>query len=253
MITLFAVAPAVGGVVLERFTSSKAEQVPDVIVQRKVAILPNGTITPVLGLFGFVIVAEPLISVQTPVPTEGVLAAIVKFGLLHCGISAPASAVMSGLFVKVTSSVTEHIPFDTVHLTTVKVPTVTSIIVELKVLRSVIVPSPLTIDHDCVVVAGVLPFNVNVLLLHCVWSMPASAEIVLLLTLVKTTSSMAVQPPFVTVHLTVTVAPKETPDTVVLLLFGLEMVAVPLTTDHVPVAAMGDTALILNVALLQAV
>ena len=64
--------------------SSEAIQLLFVTVHLNVVLEP--TVTPVIvvvGLFVFVIVPGPLTIVQTPVPTEGVLAAIVKVLILQ--------------------------------------------------------------------------------------------------------------------------------------------------------------------------
>ena len=70
-------------------------QLPLLIVQRKVALLPAVTpVTVVVGLVVFVIVAVPAITVQVPVPTVGAFAAIVKVLVLHCSMSVPAAATV---------------------------------------------------------------------------------------------------------------------------------------------------------------
>jgi hypothetical protein len=79
-------------------TSSVDVQVPLVIVQRRVTVLPAVTpVTVVVAEEEVVIVAEPLTMLQAPVPVEGTLAAIVKVLLLHCVWSAPAAAVVGVL------------------------------------------------------------------------------------------------------------------------------------------------------------
>ncbi len=66
-------------------TSSEVVQVPLVIVQRNVAGVPAVTpVTPEVGEDGDVIVAEPLNTLQTPVPEVAVLPARVNDPLLHC-------------------------------------------------------------------------------------------------------------------------------------------------------------------------
>ena len=66
-------------------TSSVEEQVPLVIVQRSVALVPAGTpVTPEVAEEGVVMVAVPLTTLQVPVPTLAVLPASVKDPLLHC-------------------------------------------------------------------------------------------------------------------------------------------------------------------------
>ena len=54
------------------------------IVQRKVALVPAGTpVIPEVGDDAVVIVAVPVIKLQVPGPTAGVLPASVKFPLLQ--------------------------------------------------------------------------------------------------------------------------------------------------------------------------
>lgn len=66
-------------------TSSVDEQVPFVIVQRKVAEVPAVTaVIPEVGDEGEVIVAVPLTTLHAPVPVVAVLPASVKEPLLHC-------------------------------------------------------------------------------------------------------------------------------------------------------------------------
>jgi hypothetical protein len=70
---------------------------PLLIVHRKVAELPAGTpVTPELGAEGDVIVAVPETTDHNPVPTLGVLAAIVKLPLLQFAWSLPALDVVGG-------------------------------------------------------------------------------------------------------------------------------------------------------------
>jgi hypothetical protein len=66
-------------------TSSVEEaHTPLAIVQRKVTLLPAATpVTVVDGEEGEVMVADPLMIDQAPVPTVGVLAAMVNEEVLH--------------------------------------------------------------------------------------------------------------------------------------------------------------------------
>jgi hypothetical protein len=66
-------------------TSSEVEHVPLVIVHFNVADEPAGTpVTPEVAELGVVIVAEPLVTVHTPVPDVAALPASVKELVLHC-------------------------------------------------------------------------------------------------------------------------------------------------------------------------
>jgi hypothetical protein len=65
-------------------TSSVEEQVPLVVVQRKVAALPAVMpVTPEVGEVGVVMVAVPLTTVQRPEPRLGALPASVKVLVLQ--------------------------------------------------------------------------------------------------------------------------------------------------------------------------
>jgi len=78
-------AAVVGKASLVSTTVSEDVQVPLVVVQRSVALVPAGTpVTVELAEDGVVIVAVPLTSVQRPVPTLGALPVSVKEPLLHC-------------------------------------------------------------------------------------------------------------------------------------------------------------------------
>ena len=60
-----------------RVTSSKEEQEPLLIVQRKTEVPANKPVIPDKGLEGVVTLPLPEIFVHVPVPTEGVLPASV--------------------------------------------------------------------------------------------------------------------------------------------------------------------------------
>ena len=79
--------PADAGVTAASFvstTSSVDEQVPLVVVQRRVALVPAGTpVTLEVAEEDVVIVAVPLTTVQVPEPVVGTLPARVKVPLLH--------------------------------------------------------------------------------------------------------------------------------------------------------------------------
>ena len=92
-------APAsavLGRVLLVKITSSLLSgQLPFVIVQRKVALVPKGTpVTPLVAEPGVVTVAVPPTMLHAPLPTTAAFPARVKAGLLHCGMSVPALAVV---------------------------------------------------------------------------------------------------------------------------------------------------------------
>ncbi len=65
-------------------TSSNAEQVPLVTVHFNVTLVPATTpVMVVVGEFRSVMVAVPLTTVHTPVPTDGALCVMVKVDVLH--------------------------------------------------------------------------------------------------------------------------------------------------------------------------
>ncbi len=100
-------------------TSSKdSVQDPLAMVHLSVAELPAGSpLTPLVGSLALTMVsAGPAVCVHVPVPTAGELAAMVKSGVPHCGMSGPASAfVGSSKKLTVISSNPEHDPFASVH------------------------------------------------------------------------------------------------------------------------------------------
>ena len=75
---------AVGVAWLVKTTSSVEVHEPLVMVHRSVALEPAGTpVTPEVAEEDEVIVAVPLVTLQAPVPVEGVLPASVNEPLLH--------------------------------------------------------------------------------------------------------------------------------------------------------------------------
>ena len=56
---------------------------PLLMVQRRVAVVPEVKVTVDVGELGVAMVAEPLTTLQAPVPIVGVLAAMVKVVLLQ--------------------------------------------------------------------------------------------------------------------------------------------------------------------------
>lgn len=89
------VTATVGKLLFVNTTSSVEEQVPFVVVQRKVALEPAGTpVTPEVAEDALEIEAVPLTTVHTPEPVVGALPANVKLPLLQFARSAPAAAVV---------------------------------------------------------------------------------------------------------------------------------------------------------------
>jgi hypothetical protein len=155
-----------------RTTSSLEEHVPFVTVHLNVIELPAvKPVIPVVALVGVVIAAPfaaPTI-VHKPLPTDGMLPAKVNALLLHCAWSTLAFDVTFALFVKTTSSLDEHVPFVTVHLSVTEVPDVNPDIADVA-LAVVVIVAPFaapTIVHKPLPTEGVLPAKVNEPLLHC--------------------------------------------------------------------------------------
>lgn len=158
----------VGRLLLVSITSSWDVQVPLVVVQRNVALVPAGIpVTLDVGDDAVVMVAVPLTTVQRPVPVVGTLPAIVNDPLLHWAWSAPAFAVVgSASFFNTTSSVDEQVPLVTVQRSVALVPTGTpdTVVVFDRGLAIVAIP-PNTL-HVPVPVVGAFAAIVNVPVLH---------------------------------------------------------------------------------------
>ena len=141
--------------------------------QRKVTEAP--AFKPDIEVFGLEgeIIFAPLAAptkLQKPVPTEGVLAAIVNEPLLHCVWANPALANVGGaLFVKTTSLVVAgQTPFVIVQRNVTEVPTVKPETDAVGLLiRAIEAPfvAP-TIDQVPVPTEGALPAIVNEPVLH---------------------------------------------------------------------------------------
>ena len=173
-------AAVVGNASLVRTTVSEEEQVPLVVVQRSVALVPTGMpVTVEFADDGVVIVAVPLTRLQRPVPTLGALPASVKDPLLHCSWPLPASAAVGcASLVSTTSSVDAgQLPLVIVQRSVALVPAGTPVTPEVAEEAVVIVAVPLTTVQVPVPVVGTLPASVNAPLLHCVWSGPAAAVV----------------------------------------------------------------------------
>src|SRR5258707_80594 len=163
-------------------SSKVARQLPLLIVHLKVAALP--AVIPVMvvvGLVLLVIVAVPLWTLQAPVPTVAMFAAIGNVLVLHWLMFTPASATVGlALFVSTTSSVLGvHTPLLTVQRNVTLFPAVNPL-TALLFAAGVVMLAPFaapTIVHMPVPAAGMFPANVKFPLLHCSWSAPA-AEVV---------------------------------------------------------------------------
>jgi len=90
------------------------------IVHCSTVLTPGAMDIPELYRLISVIVAEPLTILQAPVPGDGLFAARVNVGLLHCVWSEPADAC--GAFERVTSSEVLQVVLSIVHFSTVITP-----------------------------------------------------------------------------------------------------------------------------------
>ena len=236
-------------------TSSADVQVPLVVVQRSVALVPAGIpVTLEVRRPGVVIVAVPLTRVHVPVPVVTALPASVNVPLLHCAWSGPAAAVVGNAsFVSTTSSVDEQVPLVTVHRSVALVPTGTPDTPDVDELGLAMIAVPLNTLQDPVPVVGLFAASVNVPVLHFSWAMPASA-VVAWASLVRTTSSHDEgHTPLVIVQRRVALVPAGTPVTPELAEVEFVIVAVPLTTLHAPVPVVGTFPASVNALLLHCV
>ena len=130
------------------------------------------------------------------------------------------------LFAKTRSSEAEQPPFVTVQTRLMEVPALSPVMVEVGLLGVVIVAplvTPAIVQRPVEPTEGVLPAKVKLPLLHFAWSTLALA--VTIFPLVKTTSSVALQTPFVTVQINVTEVPTLSPVTVEVGLLGVVIIA----------------------------
>ena len=130
------------------------------------------------------------------------------------------------LFVKIRSSEAEQPPLATVQIRLMEVPALSPVMVEVGLLGVVIVApfvAPMIVQRPVEPTEGALPAKVKLPMLHFAWSILALA--VTILPLVKTTSSDALQTPFVTVQIKVTEVPAFNPVTVEVGLLGVVIIA----------------------------
>jgi hypothetical protein len=240
----FVPAFAVVGVWYELMVTSDVldGQEPLEIVHRSRELPPIvKPVTPDVGEDGVVTEAVPDITDQLPVPTVGVFPARVVVVVLHKFWLDPALAVVGNAwFVIVTSSSKlMQDPLEIVHFMVTGEPGVKPVIVVDGSLGSVMVAVPEEIVHVPVPTAGVLPARVAVFALQRVWSGPAFAVDGVVATLILTSSVELLQAPFDIVHLNTAVLPETRPVTEDVGEEGVVIVAVPETTDQVPVPVVG--------------
>ena len=147
---LMVIASALGG------------QVPFVIVHTNVFTPVVKPVTPLVGLVGVVTVAVPAVTVQSPVPTVGVLAASVAVGLQMVW-SAPAAATVGNwsTLMVIASVLGGQVPFVIVH-TNVFTPVVKPVTPLVGFAGAVTVAVPAVTVHNPVPTTGVLAASVAV-------------------------------------------------------------------------------------------
>jgi hypothetical protein len=217
-------------------------QPPFDIVHLSVALVPGTKpVTPDVGEAGVVIVAEPAITVQVPLPVVAVLPASVAIAVLHKFWSSPAAAVVAGeaIFIITSSVDVAQVLLEVVQRIVTDEPIVKPVIVEVGDEGVVMVAVPATTVHTPVPIEGVLPDRVVVVTLHKFWSSPASAVVGGSATFIITSSVLIPQPPLVMVHLSVAEVPGTKPVSPDVGEAGVVIVAMPLTTVHVPVPEAG--------------
>ena len=196
-------------------------------------------------------VADPLTTLHKPVPTAGVLAAMVNVVLLQLNIAAPASAVDGGAkLVSTTLSTEVQAPLVIVHARVAAEPAGTPVTPEVLELGVVIVAVRLTTLQAPVPTEGEFPARVKLPLLQLFKSEPA-LEVVGTALFVKTTVLAEVgQLPLDIVQRRVALLPAETV-TLEVGDDGVEMVAVPLATVQAPVPITGVFAAIVKAEVLH--
>ncbi len=164
----------------------------------------------------------------------------------------PAAATVAvAWFVSTTSSVEEQVPLVVVQRKVAVLPAVMPVTPEVGEVGVVMVAVPLTTVQRPEPRLGVLPASVKVLVLQFSWLLPASA-VVGCASLVNTTSSVETgQLPLAIVQRNVALVPSGTPVTPEVAEEGVVIVAVPLTTIHVPVPVVGTFPASVNEPLLH--
>ena len=137
------------------------------------------------------------------------------------------------------SKVAVHVPLLMVHLNTVMLPGVKSVMVVLGELPVVIVQLPVTMLQLPMPTVGVFPAIAVPVTLHRFWSAPASAAVGKASFVIDTSSVLELQKPLLMVHLNSVVVPAPKPVMPVVDKVGVVIVHVPLTTLHTPVPIIG--------------
>jgi len=160
--------------------SSALTHAPSVIVHLRVTDEPaTSPVTPLVDNVGVVIVATPLTTLHNPVPMIGIFPAKVAVVILQICWSVPAADAVTLLFTsKITSSVeAAHEPFEVVHRNVAVVPTTNPVTPLVERVGVVMVATPLTTLHTPEPIIGALPASVVDVMLHRLWSEPATAVV----------------------------------------------------------------------------
>ena len=228
--------------ICSHIVSTEFGQTPLEIVQVSVSVLPDvNPVTPEVGLDGVVTVDEPKITAQVPIPITGVFPANVDVVTLQSVWSAPAAAVVGGSSTEMmTSSVdgTQE-PLVIVQRKVAEVPITNPVTPEVGLDGVVTVTIPETTDQAPVPTAGVFPAKVAVVTLHKFWSGPAAAMVTASPLSITISSVEAGQTPLEIVHRKVSVVAATNPETAEVGEAGTSTVAVPKTTDQLPVPIVG--------------
>ena len=156
--------------------SALGGQVPFVIVHTNVFTPVVKPVTPLVGLVGVVTTPVPAVTVQSPVPTVGVLAANVAVGeqIVWSAPAADVVGIWSTLMV-MASVLGVQVPLLIVHTNvfTPVVKPVTPLVGELGVVTA---PVPAVTVHNPVPTTGALAAKVEVAE-QIVWSAPAAATV----------------------------------------------------------------------------
>ncbi len=142
-------------------------------------------------------------------------------------------------------------PLLIVHLNVAVLPMLNPLTPVVDSVAVVTVAVPLTTLHTPVPTTGVFPFRVAVLRLQNCWSISALAVVGSSDTLITTSSVVAVHVPLLIVHCNVVLVPGVKPLMAEVSELGDAMVAVPLTTLHVPIPTPAELALMFVVVTLH--
>lgn len=228
-------------------SSLVSEQTPLLIVHLNVT--QPGIVNPVtseLGSVESVIVATPLITVQLPLPTDGVFPESVAVLELQSVWSAPVVATVGKLSTLIITSFVElgHAPLLIVHTNVALAPFTKLDTSEVGSVVFTRIAVPLTTVQLPVPTIGVLPVSVAVVTSQSIWSTPVMATVGKESTLTITSSTELGHIPLLIVHCRVVPDGMANPVNPLLGSFELVTVAVPLTTLHKPfptVAAFADS------------